>query len=60
MKMNKGILDLCGGTGAWSIPFQKAGHDVLNVTLPEGEKKYAARRAITPSGFAQAFFRANR
>ena len=27
--------------------------------LPEGENKYAARRAMTPQGFAQAFFKAN-
>ena len=33
--MNKLILDLCGGTGAWSKPYFKAGYDVINVTLPE-------------------------
>jgi len=28
------ILDLCGGTGAWSKPYARAGYDVINVTLP--------------------------
>lgn len=29
------ILDLCGGTGAWSTPYAEAGYDVRNITLPE-------------------------
>jgi hypothetical protein len=29
------ILDLCGGTGSWSKPYQKAGYDVKIITLPE-------------------------
>ena len=29
------ILDLCGGTGAWSRPYKDAGYNVQNVTLPE-------------------------
>jgi len=29
------ILDLCGGTGAWSAPYKEAGYDVRNITLPE-------------------------
>ncbi len=32
---NKTILDLCGGTGAWSRPYKEAGYDVQVVTLPE-------------------------
>lgn len=28
------ILDLCGGTGAWSAPYMEAGYDVRIVTLP--------------------------
>ncbi len=32
---NKIILDLCGGTGAWSNPYKEAGYDVRNITLPE-------------------------
>lgn len=33
--MGKIILDLCGGTGAWSKPYVEAGYDVRLVTLPE-------------------------
>lgn len=33
--MSKIILDLCGGTGAWSRPYREAGYDVRLVTLPE-------------------------
>lgn len=29
------ILDLCGGTGAWSAPYRAAGYDVRLVTLPD-------------------------
>lgn len=32
---NKIILDLCGGTGAWSKPYADAGYDVRVITLPE-------------------------
>lgn len=28
------ILDLCGGTGSWSRPYQEAGYDVRVITLP--------------------------
>jgi len=28
------ILDLCGGTGAWSKPYAEAGYDVRIITLP--------------------------
>lgn len=33
--MRKIILDLCGGTGAWSKPYKDAGYDVRVITLPE-------------------------
>ena len=33
--MAKIILDLCGGTGAWSKPYKEAGYDVRVITLPE-------------------------
>lgn len=33
--MKKIILDLCGGTGAWSRPYVEAGYDVRLVTLPD-------------------------
>lgn len=35
MPENKIILDLCGGTGAWSRPYARAGYDVRNITLPD-------------------------
>lgn len=34
---DKIILDLCGGTGAWSEPYRKAGYDVRVITLPEND-----------------------
>jgi len=33
--MSKIILDLCGGSGAWSFPYTAAGYDVRLVTLPD-------------------------
>ena len=33
--MKKIILDLCGGTGSWSRPYQEAGYDVRVITLPK-------------------------
>lgn len=32
---NKIILDLCGGTGSWSLPYKKAGYDVRVITSPD-------------------------
>lgn len=40
------ILDLCGGTGAWSKPYKDKGYDVRNITLP----KYDIRGYEPPSG----------
>lgn len=34
---NKIILDLCGGTGAWSEPYRQAGYDVRLITLPKND-----------------------
>jgi len=34
---NKIILDLCGGTGAWSKPYKDARYDVRIITLPEND-----------------------
>lgn len=31
------ILDLCGGTAAWSKPYKEAGYDVRVVTLPQND-----------------------
>ena len=42
--MKKIILDLCGGTGSWSRPYQEAGYDVRNITLP----KYDVREYHPP------------
>jgi hypothetical protein len=43
-EMSKIILDLCGGTGAWSKPYKDAGYDVRNITLPD----YDVRTYIPP------------
>lgn len=37
---NKIILDLCGGTGAWSEPYRQAGYDVRIVTLPDFDVRH--------------------
>lgn len=42
--MKKIILDLCGGTGSWSLPYKEAGYDVRNVTLP----KHDVRTYVPP------------
>jgi len=34
------ILDLCGGTGAWSKPYRDAGYLVEVVTLPEKDVRF--------------------
>jgi hypothetical protein len=34
------ILDLCGGTGAWSRPYKEAGYDVYNITLPDWDVRH--------------------
>ena len=39
------ILDLCGGTGAWSKPYASAGYDVRIITLP----KHDVRLYIPPA-----------
>ena len=33
--MNKIILDLAGGSGAWSKDYEEAGYNVIVVTLPD-------------------------
>lgn len=47
MKSNKDkiILDLCGGTGAWSKPYKDAGYDVRVITLPQFD---VTRTVCTP------------
>jgi len=34
------ILDLCGGSGAWSRPYAEAGYDVRNITLPDYDVRW--------------------
>jgi len=34
------ILDLCGGTGAWSKPYRDNGYDVRLITLPDYDVRY--------------------
>jgi hypothetical protein len=67
---DKIILDLCGGTGAWSKLYKDAGYDVRLITLPLFKKVpsisdftgsgQTIKRAITPPGFAKAFFKVNK
>jgi hypothetical protein len=33
--MKKIILDLCGGTGSWAKPWEKAGYEVITITPPD-------------------------
>ena len=35
--MSKIILDLCGGTGAWSRTYVEAGYDVRVITVPDND-----------------------
>ncbi len=58
---NKVILDLCGGTGAWSKPYADAGYAVRVVTLPNDirlfkkskEKIYGILAALPCTHFAK-------
>ncbi len=44
---HKIILDLCGGTGAWSRPYKEAGYDVRLITLPEYDvRNYEPPKAV--------------
>ncbi|MDR1563910.1 MAG: hypothetical protein LBS74_03025 [Oscillospiraceae bacterium] len=36
---NKIILDLCGGSGSWSLPYKKSGYSVHVITLPDFDIK---------------------
>ena len=37
LNKNKIILDICGGTGAWSQPYREAGYDVRVIDLKYGD-----------------------
>jgi hypothetical protein len=50
------ILDLCGGTGAWSRPYVEAGFDVFVATLPKYDVNFAMchhnfMQFCSPTGF---------
>lgn len=41
------ILDLCGGTGAWSTPYKQSGYDVRVITLPLHDvRKYTPPKGV--------------
>lgn len=42
----KVILDLCGGTGAWSKPYKDNGYDVRVITLPEDIRLYCPSKKV--------------
>lgn len=44
--MGKIILDLCGGTGAWSKPYKDSGYDVRLVTLPDDVRTYVPPKNV--------------
>ena len=46
MNKDKIILDLCGGTAAWSNPYKKAGYDVRVITLPEYDVREYEPRSL--------------
>jgi hypothetical protein len=46
MNRSKIILDLCGGTGAWSKPYADAGYDVRIVTLPQDVRLYSPPEGV--------------
>ncbi|KKK49765.1 hypothetical protein LCGC14_3131750 [marine sediment metagenome] len=62
------ILDLCGGTGAWSKPYKDVGYDVRVITLPEDDIRtykppksvYGILAAPPCKEFSRANWRKNR
>jgi hypothetical protein len=46
--MEKVILDLCGGTGAWSRPYAEAGYTVHNITLPRYDLMGTSIQSLPP------------
>ena len=47
---DKIILDLCGGTAAWSKPYKDAGYNVRVITLPDFDVRDKLQQAIFTSG----------
>jgi hypothetical protein len=53
--MKKIILDLCGGTGAWSDPYVKAGYDVRLITLPKWDARLFPSKPSKKLRFSRHF-----
>ncbi len=51
--MDRRILDLCGGTGAWSAPYREAGYDVEVIDLPN-DVRLMQPNGIKPHGILAA------
>jgi hypothetical protein len=45
-RLDRVVLDLCGGTGAWSAPYVAHGYDVQTITLPADD----VRSWVPPAG----------
>lgn len=50
MNKDKIILDLCGGTGSWSLPYKEKGYDVRVITLPHYDVRAYKLPAKLPAG----------
>ena len=47
-------MDACGGTGAWSEPYRKAGYDVRVITLPEDVRLIEYQKGLKVHGILMA------
>jgi site-specific DNA-cytosine methylase len=52
---SKIILDLCGGTGAWSRPYKEAGYDVRVITIPEYDARLFPSKPSKGARFPKEF-----
>ncbi len=52
--MDKIILDLCGGTGAWSKPYKDAGYDVRIIDLPQDVRLLEFNKELNVHGILMA------
>lgn len=52
---DKIILDLCGGTGAWSKPYKDAGYDVRVVTFPDQDVRLYPNKSFHGSRLPRDF-----
>lgn len=55
MNKNKIILDLCGGTGAWSKPYSDNGYDVRIINLPEYDVRLYPTKISNKSRYPREF-----